>query len=99
MELILLSVLLAIIQGLTEFLPISSSAHLLLPSLIFGFQDLGLSFDIATHVGTLTAVIYFFARTFHYIMHIVAIPLTRTICFLIGVACQIVMATTIFNAL
>ena len=62
MELILLSVLLAIIQGLTEFLPISSSAHLLLPSLIFGFQDLGLSFDIATHVGTLTAVIYFFRK-------------------------------------
>mgnify|MGYP003343264266 CR=1 FL=1 len=62
MELILLSVLLAIIQGLTEFLPISSSAHLLLPSLIFGFKDLGLSFDIATHVGTLTAVIYFFRK-------------------------------------
>ena len=42
-----LSFVLAVIQGLTEFLPISSSAHLLLPSLLFGLNDLGLSFDIA----------------------------------------------------
>ena len=55
-----LSFLLGIIQGLTEFLPISSSAHLLLPSLLFGLNDLGLSFDIAVHAGTLTAVIYYF---------------------------------------
>ena len=56
----LLSILLGIIQGLTEFLPISSSAHLLFPNLIFGTNDLGLSFDIAVHFGTLIAVIYFF---------------------------------------
>tara|TARA_B100001113_G_scaffold121692_1_gene99384 strand:+ start:1459 stop:2250 length:792 start_codon:yes stop_codon:yes gene_type:complete len=56
----LLSFLLGLVQGLTEFLPISSSAHLLLPSLIFGSADLGLSFDIAVHAGTLFAVIYFF---------------------------------------
>jgi len=56
---------------------------------------LGLSSDMTAYI----AIIYFFARTFHYIMHIIAIPLTRTICFLIGVACQIVMAATIFNAL
>ena len=55
-----LSFVLAIIQGLTEFLPISSSAHLLLPSLLFGLKDLGLSYDIAVHAGTLVAVIYFF---------------------------------------
>ena len=55
-----LSFILAIIQGLTEFLPISSSAHLLLPSLLFGLKDLGLSYDIAVHSGTLVAVIYFF---------------------------------------
>ena len=54
---ILLSFFLGIVQGLTEFLPISSSAHLLLPSLIFGSNDLGLSFDIAVHAGTLVAVI------------------------------------------
>ena len=57
MELILLSVLLQMFKNSA-----SSSAHLLLPSLIFGFQDLGLSFDIATHVGTLTAVIYFLEK-------------------------------------
>ena len=55
-----LSFLLGIIQGLTEFLPISSSAHLLFPTLIFGTNDLGLSFDIAVHAGTLIAVIYYF---------------------------------------
>ena len=57
---IVLVILLSIIQGLTEFLPISSSAHLLLPSLLFGTKDLGLSFDIATHAGTLVAVIFYF---------------------------------------
>ena len=55
-----LSFLLGLIQGLTEFLPISSSAHLLFPTLIFGTNDLGLSFDIAVHAGTLIAVIYYF---------------------------------------
>ena len=57
---LLLSFFLGLIQGLTEFLPISSSAHLLLPSLLFGSNDLGLPFDIAVHAGTLAAVIYFF---------------------------------------
>ena len=56
----LLSFLLGLVQGFTEFLPISSSAHLLLPNLIFGSSDLGLYFDIAVHAGTLFAVIYFF---------------------------------------
>ncbi|MDF1764298.1 MAG: undecaprenyl-diphosphate phosphatase, partial [Oleibacter sp.] len=44
---------LAVLQGLTEFLPISSSAHLILPSRIFGWDDQGLAFDVAVHVGTL----------------------------------------------
>lgn len=56
----ILSFVLGIIQGLTEFLPVSSSAHLLFPSLIFGSNDLGLAFDIAAHAGTLIAVIFFF---------------------------------------
>ena len=43
--------LLAFIQGITEFLPISSSAHLILPSKIFGFNDQGLAFDVAVHFG------------------------------------------------
>ena len=41
---------LAIIQGLSEFLPISSSAHLILPSTILGWPDQGLAFDVAVHV-------------------------------------------------
>ena len=57
---IVLVILLSLIQGLTEFLPISSSAHLLLPNLLFGTKDLGLGFDIATHAGTLVAVIFYF---------------------------------------
>ena len=57
---VFLSLILGLVQGLTEFLPISSSAHLLIPSLLFGANDLGLEFDIAVHAGTLCAVIYFF---------------------------------------
>jgi undecaprenyl-diphosphatase len=57
---VLLSLFLGLIQGLTEFLPISSSAHLLFPTLLFGTDDLGLAFDIAVHAGTLFAVMYFF---------------------------------------
>lgn len=51
---------LALIQGLTEFLPVSSSAHLILPSQILGWQDQGLAFDVAVHVGTLLAVVLYF---------------------------------------
>ena len=56
------AVILAIIQGLTEFLPISSSAHLILPSELFGWPDQGLAFDVAVHVGTLLAVIWYFRK-------------------------------------
>ncbi|NIY81778.1 undecaprenyl-diphosphate phosphatase [Vibrio hepatarius] len=54
--------ILALIQGLTEFLPISSSAHLILPSAILGWEDQGLAFDVAVHVGTLAAVVIYFRR-------------------------------------
>ena len=54
------AVFLAIIQGVTEFLPISSSAHLILPSQIFGWPDQGLAFDTAVHLGSLIAVVWFF---------------------------------------
>ena len=53
-------VILALVQGLTEFLPISSSAHLIFPSQILGWKDQGLAFDVAVHVGTLTAVMIYF---------------------------------------
>ncbi len=55
-------IVLAIIQGLTEFLPVSSSAHLILGSKAFGWPDQGLVFDVATHLGTLFAVLVYFRR-------------------------------------
>lgn len=51
---------LGIIQGLTEFLPISSSAHLSLAPWLFGWTDPGLAFDVALHFGTLIAVLWYF---------------------------------------
>lgn len=51
---------LAVLQGATEFLPISSSGHLILPSLLFAWSDQGLTFDVAVHVGTLFAVLIYF---------------------------------------
>ena len=54
---------LAVLQGLTEFLPISSSAHLILVPIISGWQDQGLAFDVAVHVGTLSAVVFYFRHT------------------------------------
>lgn len=55
-------VILGIIQGLTEFLPISSSAHLILLPKIMGWQDQGLIYDVAAHVGSLTAVVGYFRK-------------------------------------
>jgi len=52
--------ILAIVQGLTEFLPVSSSAHLILAPHLFGWQDQGTAFDVAVHVGTLSAVLWYF---------------------------------------
>ena len=55
-------ILLAIIQGLTEFLPVSSSAHLILPAQILGWQDQGPLIDVMAHFGSLFAVIIYFRR-------------------------------------
>lgn len=55
-------IILAIIQGITEFLPISSSAHLLLPAEVFGWATQGLAFDVAVHVGSLLAVVIYFRQ-------------------------------------
>lgn len=51
------AIVLAVIQGITEFLPVSSSAHLILVPHLLGWQDQGLAFDIAVHFGTLIAVV------------------------------------------
>jgi len=54
------TLMLALLQGLTEFLPISSSAHLILMPRLLGWPDQGLAFDVAVHVGTLAAVVAYF---------------------------------------
>lgn len=54
---------LALIQGLTEFLPVSSSAHLILPSQLLGWPDQGLAFDVAVHAGTLVAVMVYYRES------------------------------------
>ncbi len=59
------AIILGIIQGLAEFLPISSTAHLILAPWIFGWNDPGLVFDVVLHLGTLTGVIAFFRKDFY----------------------------------
>ena len=53
---------LALVQGATEFLPISSSGHLVLIPRLLGWPDQGLAFDVAVHVGTLLAVVIYLGR-------------------------------------
>ena len=57
---VLQSIILGMVQGLTEFLPISSSAHLNLFPWVFGWQQMPDSFDVALHIGTLLAIIIYF---------------------------------------
>ncbi len=56
------ALVLGVVQGLSEFLPISSSAHLSLVPFIFGWKDPGLAFDVALHLGTLAAVLWYFRQ-------------------------------------
>ena len=56
------AIILAIVQGIAEFLPVSSSAHLILVPELLGWQDQGLAFDLAVHVGTLLAVVVFLKK-------------------------------------
>jgi len=57
------ALVLALLQGLTEFLPVSSSAHLILLPHLLGWPDQGLTFDVAVHLGTLLAVMAYFRHT------------------------------------
>lgn len=56
------ALILGIVQGLTEFLPISSSAHLNVFPWIFGWEEISESFDLALHLGTLVAICIFFFK-------------------------------------
>ena len=56
------AIVLGIVQGLTEFLPISSSAHVLIVSQLFGWEDPGAAFTAVTQIGTETAVILYFRK-------------------------------------
>jgi undecaprenyl-diphosphatase len=60
---LLQAIVLGIVQGLTEFLPVSSSGHLILVPWLFGWQDPGLGFDVALHFGTLVALVAYYWRT------------------------------------
>lgn len=70
------AVTLGIVQGLGEFLPISSSAHLVLTPWFLGWPDPGLTFDVALHLGTLVAVVVYFWRDL--VRLAVALPRPRT---------------------
>ena len=74
---ILHAVWLALLQGFTEFLPISSSAHLILLPKISGWVDQGLAFDISVHVGTLSAVILYFRHELVPMAHDWALSITK----------------------
>jgi undecaprenyl-diphosphatase len=59
---VLRAIVLGIVQGLTEFLPISSSAHLIIVPWLLGWEPFGLAFDVALHLGTLAATLIYFRR-------------------------------------
>lgn len=59
---IIQAIILGIVQGLTEFLPVSSSAHLNLFPWVFGWDKISESFDVALHIGTLLAIVIFFFK-------------------------------------
>lgn len=56
------AIVLGVIQGLTEFLPVSSSGHLVILPQVFGWADQGLGFDVVVHLGTLVAVVVYFRK-------------------------------------
>ena len=72
------TIVLAVLQGLTEFLPISSSGHLILVPAVFGWGDQGLAFDIAVHFGTLFAVMFYLRRELLEMLRAIRDPRSRS---------------------
>ena len=72
---IIQTIFLALIQGLTEFFPISSSAHLILTSHFLNWEDQGLTIDIALHFGSLIAIVFYFRNQFFTRRNFVSIKL------------------------
>ena len=68
------AIFLGLLQGVTEFLPISSSAHLALVEFFLGIEEAGLTFDVALHLGTLLGVIIYFRRDFYMILSALVNP-------------------------
>ena len=66
---VLQAVLWGVVQGITEFLPVSSSGHLILVPYFTDWPDQGLEFDLAVHIGTLTAIIVYFRHTLGAMAH------------------------------
>lgn len=71
------ALVLGFIQGMAEFLPISSSAHLVLIPYFFQWKEFGLSFDVALHLGTLTAVFFFFWKDWWHLIKSFSFTLKR----------------------
>ncbi len=74
LDYVFMSFFLGIVQGLTEFLPISSSAHLVLMPYFFNWKDPGLTFDVALHLGTLAAILIYFKKDWQNILLQIAAP-------------------------
>lgn len=72
---LLQAAVLGFLQGLTEFLPVSSSAHLIVLPWILGWSPLGLRFDVMVHLGTLLAVLIYFRRDWWNLVHHFAMTL------------------------
>ncbi|NGX60008.1 MAG: Undecaprenyl-diphosphatase [Chlamydiae bacterium] len=77
----MLALLLGLMQGLTEFFPISSSAHLKLTKMLFGVHEVPVIFDLSCHLGTLIALLWFFKRD---ITHLLTRDRSKLIYFLIA---------------
>lgn len=71
------AILLGVVQGVSEFLPISSSGHLVIVPWLFNFSDPGLSFDVALHLGTLIAIVLYFWKDWIIILRLASQKIRR----------------------